>query len=94
MVFFAWVRVKDEKDSNDIFYVLVVTLGAAAAAILCGSIAFYRKNQHRHVRTKMFDCQVWNAIERHGGDGQVLREKYQLEVERLWRTRKPETRTP
>lgn len=80
---FTYVRIHDEQDSSDIMVIVIISLGIALMAIMCGAIWHYLRAKYDYLLVKMYICQKWQATERHASGKDRMVAHYRMHIKRL-----------
>lgn len=80
---FTYVRIADEQDAADIFVIILISLGIALVAVMCGAVWHYLRAKYDYLLKKMSICQKWQATERHASGRDHMEAFYKMQIERL-----------
>lgn len=83
IVVFTYVRIHDERDSSDIFVIVLISLGIALVAVMCGAVWHYMRAKYDYLLVKMYICQKWQATERHAAARERMMAHYRMHIKRL-----------
>jgi uncharacterized membrane protein len=83
ILLFTYVRIHDEQDSSDILVIVMISLGIALVAIMCGAIWHYLRAKYDYLLIKMYICQKWQATERHAASKDRMVAHYKMHIKRL-----------